>query len=152
MKKHNGKSSVRSRRFLFQVTSIAILAALSACSSVPLAKESDDRAAKEFQASPDQATFYVFRDQVLMGAAVTTPLFLDGKLVGGINTFTFRKINVPAGEHELSASSNTGAFATLRVQAERSHVYFVRLTGWPKLSLVSGEEGRKQIKKCSLTQ
>jgi hypothetical protein len=137
---------------VFRSIFIVALFVVAGCSSVPLATEQENQAAKNFQSSSDHAIVFVFRDQMLMGAGVTTPFFLDGKLIGGINDFTFRRLDVAPGEHELGASSNTGAFASLSIKAEASQIYFVRLTGWPRMSLVNADEGQRQVQKCELVQ
>ena len=87
--------------------SVIAICLVTGCSSVPLATKEADQTAKQFQSSQDRALIYVFRDQALMGAAVTMPLFLDGKLVGGINDYNFRMLEVEPGKHQLGATSTT---------------------------------------------
>jgi len=125
---------------------------LMGCSAIPLASPKEDEIAKQFQPSPDHAIIYVFRDQVLAGSAIAVTFFVDGKLTGGINDHDFRMIEVEPGKHQLSATSNTGVVATLPIEAQAGQLYFVRATGWPRLMLVSSEEGKKQVRKCKLEQ
>lgn len=137
-------------RSLFQFIFVLALLIISGCSSVPMATEQEDQAAKQFQPSPNSALIFVFRDQAFVGAALTIPLFLDGKLVAGINDFTFCKLDVAAGTHELSSSGS--AFAKLSIQTEASQIYFVRLTARPRILLVNADEGQRQVQKCKLVQ
>ena len=137
---------------MFQFIFGLALLIVSGCSSVPMATEQEDQAAKKFQASSDHSIIYVFRDQILLSAGVTTPFFLDGKLVAGISDFTFCQLDVAPGEHKLSASSNTGLFASLPITTEASQIYFFRLTGRPRILPVSADEGQRQVQKCKLLQ
>ena len=125
---------------------------LMGCSAIPLASPKEDEIAKQFHPLPDHAIIYVFRDQVLAGSAIAATLFMDGKLTGGINDHDFRTIEVEPGKRQLSASSNTGVVASLPIEAQPGQLYFVRATGWPRLTLVSSEEGKKQVRKCKLEQ
>jgi hypothetical protein len=131
---------------------IVFMLVLAGCSAVPLASPKEDEIAKQFHPSSDHAVIYVFRDQVLAGAAVAATLFVDGKLTGGINDHDFRTIEVEPGRHQLSATSNTGVVASLPIEAQAGQLYFVRATGWPRLTLVSSEEGKRQVRKCRLEQ
>lgn len=131
---------------------LVLMLILMGCSAIPLASPKEDEIAKQFRPSSDHAVIYVFRDQVLAGSAIAATLFVDGKLTGGINDHDFRMIEVEPGKHQLSATSNTGVVAALPIEAQPGQLYFVRATGWPRLMLVSSEEGKKQVRKCKLEQ
>jgi hypothetical protein len=123
----------------------------SGCSSMPLAPKEDDQIAKRFLCSSNSASIYFFYEQKFFGAGATVSLFLDKKLVGGISNYTFYKLDVAPGKHKLDMSADA-SFATLNLETESSHIYFVRLTPWPNIQVVDDFEGRKQIQKCKLIE
>jgi hypothetical protein len=123
---------------------------LTGCSAIPLASREENQVAKEFHTLPNGSAIYIFRDQVLVGSAIAATLFVDGKLIGGINDHDFRRLEVAPGQHQLTATSNTGVVASLHIEAKAGDIYFVRATSWPRLMLVTSDEGKKQVRKCKL--
>jgi len=120
---------------------LVLVLLLTGCSAIPLASREEDQTAKEFRTLPNSGVIYVFRDQVFVGSAIAATLFVDGKLIGGINDHNFRTVEVTPGQHQLTATSNTGVVASLPIEAK---------TSWPRLMLVTSDEGKKQVRKCKL--
>jgi hypothetical protein len=129
---------------------LVLVILLTGCSAIPLASREADQTAKEFRTLPNNSVIYVFRDQVFVGSAIAATLFVDGKLIGGINDRDFRTLEVAPGQHQLTATSNTGVVASLPIEAKAGDIYFVRATSWPRLTSVSSDEGKKQVRKCKL--
>jgi hypothetical protein len=129
---------------------LVLVLLLTGCSAIPLAPPEEDQTAKEFRTLSNSGVIYIFRDQVFVGSAVATTLFVDGKLLGGINDHNFRTLEVAPGQHQLTATSNTGVVASLPIEAKAGEFYFVRATSWPRLMLVTPEEGKTQVRKCKL--
>ena len=129
---------------------LVLVLLLTGCSAIPLASREEDQTAKEFRTLPNSGVIYVFRDQVFVGSAIAATLFVDGKLIGGINDHNFRTVEVTPGQHQLTATSNTGVVASLPIEAKAGDLYFVRATSWPRLMLVTSDEGKKQVRKCKL--
>jgi Protein of unknown function (DUF2846) len=145
---------LNSRR-LFACSVLAGVAVLAGCASVQTAPPQADEEAKRFTAKPGMAQIYVYRNEVL-GAAVSMPVTLNGKLAGQTGSKSFFKFDVPAGSHMLTSQ---GEASKLEVKAEAGKRYFVwqevkmgGFSGGSKLQLVSEEVGRKGVLESKLIQ
>ncbi len=141
-------------RKLFGYTLVVLVAAFaSGCASVQKAAPAKDLAAKKFEASAERAQVYVYRNEVL-GAALSMPVTVDGKLAGKTGPKSFFKFDLPAGKHTLTSQ---GKESQLDLNVENGKIYYVWqevkmgvMSGGSKLQLVSDEQGQKGVKECSL--
>ncbi len=133
-----------------------VLALLSGCASVPMSAVEDDTRAKSFVVSPGKANIYVYRNEAI-GAAVTMPVSLDGKMAGKTASKTYFLFQVDPGPHEIT--SHTENTATLGVNAEAGRNYFVwqevkmgALSARSDLKLVSDAIGKAGVMECKRIQ
>jgi hypothetical protein len=130
--------------------------ALCACASVPMARPERDLDAKRFEAPPDQALLYVYRDETF-GSAIKLTVVVDGRQVGDTAAHTFLLVPVAAGRHEVVSKSEKDS--TVELTAENGKAYFVwqevkmgLFAARSELHVVSVEDGRKAVATCSLIE
>jgi hypothetical protein len=140
---------------LAKIAVIGSFAFLYGCASVNKAPAADDAAAKAFQPKPGVAQVYVYRNETL-GAAVSMPVTVDGKLAGSTGANTYFKFDLAPGKHRITSQ---GDGSVLDLDAEAGKLYFVwqevkmgLMSGGSKLQVVDSEKGRKGVAECSLIQ
>jgi hypothetical protein len=133
---------------------VAFLLALlcGACASTPEAPEMDDATAKHFEAAPQSAIIYLYREDGPSEGVAT--LWLDGRLVGQSLHNTYFRANVRPGHNIITASGqDTGR---IEIDTRPDSVYFVavnvlgRSEGASKTVFrsVPLETGKSAILKC----
>lgn len=143
-------------RKLFGYTTLILAAAFaSGCASVKKAAPAKDAAAKRFEVTAEHAQVYVYRNEVL-GAALSMPVTVDGKLAGKTGSKSFFKFDLPAGKHTLTSQDKE---SRLNLEVENGKIYYVWqevkmgvMSGGSKLQLVSAEQGQKGVKECALIE
>jgi hypothetical protein len=140
---------------LAQAAAVTSIVLMTGCASVNKAPAAADAAAKEFKANPSAAQIYVYRNEVL-GAALSMPVTLDGKLAGNTGPKSFFKFDVPAGNHVITSQ---GTESTLTVTTELGKLYYVwqevkmgAFSGGSKLQLVPADVGQKGVLESTLIQ
>ncbi|KAF0812955.1 hypothetical protein IGB42_02350 [Andreprevotia sp. IGB-42] len=125
----------------------------SGCASFPAAKESADKAAKEFKAAPGKANIYVYRNETL-GAALSMPVALDGKAAGKTGPMSFFAFEVEPGKHQLFSEAGE---SRLEVNTEAGQSYYVwqevkmgLMVGGSKLQIVDAAVGQKGVLACKM--
>lgn len=104
-------------------TAIAFaLVVLSGCASVPMSNLDADQSAKAFNVAPDKANIYLYRNEQL-GAAVTMPVMLNGKLMGRTAAKTYFLWQVAPGTHEITSIGEDTS--TLKLTTEAGRNYYV---------------------------
>lgn len=128
---------------------------LYGCASVNKAPASVDAESKQFKPNPAVSQVYVYRNET-MGAALSMPVTVDGKLAGNTGPHSFFKFDLPAGSHTITSQ---GTESQLTVQTEAGKLYFVwqevkmgAFSGGSKLQLVSEEQGKRGVAECSQIQ
>ena len=146
---------MRSIKSLVLLASLFVGFALTGCASVQKAPATEDAAAKKFMANPAMSQIYVYRNETL-GAALSMPVTLNGKLVGTTGPKSFLKLEVPAGEHVLTSQGNK---SELKLTTEKGKIYYVwqevkmgMMSGGSKLQLVDESKGQKGVQACKLLQ
>jgi hypothetical protein len=139
-----------------RLASLAILAALTACASVPMATPEADRLAKEFRAAPGQTNLYVFRDESF-GAAVKLGLVLDGRPLGATAANTFLLTTVAPGKHALVSSAENDSLLEFVAEAGKNvyvwqEVKMGFLSARSQLQLVDEASARPRVSACSLAR
>jgi hypothetical protein len=129
---------------------LLLAVAIAGCASTPQAATERDAEAKQFNARPDAATIYVYRDD-FQGPSDgdNTVLFVNGRLIGATLPRTFFRLDERAGEHELHGLARD--HGRLRVDARYGEITFVSLQavgGVSHFTLVEPETGRQDILRC----
>jgi uncharacterized protein YceK len=126
---------------------------MSGCASVQKAAPAKDLAAKKFTADANTSQVYLYRNEVL-GAALSMPVTVDGKLAGKTGSKSFFKFNLPAGKHTFTSQDKT---STLDLTTENGKTYYIwqevkmgALSGGSKLQIVDEATGQKGVKVCTL--
>lgn len=132
---------------------VALLLGLGGCASIVKAPEHLDKQAKEFKINPNVSQVYLYRNETL-GAALSMPVTVDGKLAGTTGANSYFKFNLPAGEHVFTSQ---GDESVLKIKTELGKQYFIwqevkmgMLSGGSKLQLVSASQGKNGVLECSL--
>lgn len=120
------------------------------CDSVQYASTAQDASAKEFSATSDKATLYVYRRPALMWAkGQTAPITIDGIVVCALRPGDFLIAKMTPGNHAITSAT----MDTLRVQAEAGKNYFIRESqtfSGAKIVLMSETNGKKEVSQCKL--
>ena len=129
---------------------LLLAVAIAGCASTPQATPERDAEAKQFNARPDAAAIYVYRDDFRSPSNDdNTMLFVDGRLIGATLPGTFFWIDMRAGEHPLHGLARD--HGTLRVDARYGEITFVSLQalgGVSHFTLVEPETGKRDILRC----
>lgn len=131
-----------------------VVTGLSACASVPMGDPAQDSALKAFNAKPDVAGIYIYRNESI-GAAVKMDVEIDGKPIGQTAANTFFYTEVKPGKHIItSKAENTDA---LNIETVAGKLYYIWqevkmgiLYARTKLHLMSEEEGKKGVLETKL--
>jgi Protein of unknown function (DUF2846) len=142
-------------RRILMTALLAVTVLATGCATVNKATPEADSSAKAFR--PNQATsqVYVYRNEML-GAALSMPVTVNGKLIGATGAKTFFKLDLPAGKHTLTSQGDT---SKLELVTEAGKLYFVwqevkmgGFSGGSKLQLVTEAVGKQGVQECSLAQ
>jgi len=142
-------------RRLTLIATLAVAVFATGCASVNKAPSEADANAKSFRPNPSSSQVYVYRNETL-GAALSMPVTVDGKLAGTTGPNSFFKFDLPAGRHTITSQGET---SKLDLTTEAGKLYFVwqevkmgGFSGGSKLQLVSEAVGQKGVLECSLIQ
>ena len=142
-------------RTLAKVAVVSSIALMAGCASVNKAPAAVDAESKQFKANASVAQVYVYRNETL-GAALSMPVAVDGKVAGSTGPHSFFKFNLPAGSHTITSQ---GDESKLTLNTEPGKLYFVwqevkmgMLSGSSKLQLVPEDQGKKGVAECSQIQ
>lgn len=135
---------------------LAITAMLSGCASVPMASLEQDQQAKQFEAVPDKANIYLYRNENF-GGAIAMPVALDGQIAGKTGPKTYFVWSVEPGEHEISSLTENTAKIKVDAKAGENHFIWqeVKMGMWTarsQLHEVDQEEGKKGVGECKLAE
>jgi hypothetical protein len=140
----------------FALAPSILLAALVGCATVPMGDIKQDSALKAFQAKPDVAGLYIYRNESF-GGAIRMDVEIDGMPVGQTvaKTYLFRAV-VPGKHTVTSKSENTDS---LEFDAVAGKLYYVWqevkmgiLFARTQLHLVGDEEGKKGVLETQLAE
>ena len=138
-----------------KIAAISSFVFLYGCASVNKAPAAADAASKQFKPSTAVSQVYVYRNET-MGAALSMPVAVDGKLAGNTGPHSFFKFDLPAGTHKITSQ---GTESELVLTTEVGKLYFVWqevkmgvLSGGSKLQVVSDEVGKKGVAECAQIQ
>ena len=144
---------MRILKALFVFGAVCTLALTTGCASVQKASPPDDTAAKTFKSNPDYSQVYVYRNETL-GAALSMPVTVNGKLAGNTGPKSYFKFNLPAGKHAFTSQGNK---STLNLTTENGKIYYIWqevkmgvMSGGSELQVVDQSVGQKGVKQCAL--
>lgn len=142
-------------RNIAKVAVVSSIVMLYGCASINKAPASVDAESKQFNAKPAVSQVYVYRNET-MGAALSMPVTVDGKMAGSTGPHSFFKFDLPAGSHKITSQ---GKESELTVTTQAGKLYFVwqevkmgAFSGSSKLQLVSEEQGKKGVAECTQIQ
>lgn len=142
-------------RFIAQAAAVSSIALMAGCASINKAPAQADAKAKLFQANPATSQIYVYRNETL-GAALSMPVTINGKLAGNTGPHSYFKFDLPAGSHTITSQ---GTESKLTVTTELGKLYYVwqevkmgAFSGGSKLQLVPDDVGRKGVAESTLIQ
>ena len=142
-------------RRLATIFLLSTFAFLHGCATVSKAPATADAEAKLFKANPSVSQVYVYRNETL-GAALSMPVTVDGKLAGSTGPHSYFKFNLPAGKHVITSQ---GDGSKLEIDTEAGRIYYVwqevkmgLISGGSKLQLVADDVGRKGVTESTLIQ
>ena len=125
------------------------------CASINRAPPEQDTAAKKFTQNPETSQVYVYRNETL-GAALSMPVTVDGKLAGTTGPKSFFKFDLPAGNHTLTSQ---GSKSILDIETQNGELYFIwqevkmgAFSGGSELQVVDETKGKKGVSACKLIQ
>ena len=141
-------------RKLGMVYTLALLALLTGCASVPMASMERDTAAKNFVVKSDKANIYVYRNETF-GAAIKMPVALDGKLVGDTASKTYMVLEVSPGNHTIVSKTENDSTVVLDLAAGRNYYVWQEVkmgmfAARSALHEVDEATGRAGIAECKL--
>jgi hypothetical protein len=93
--------------------------------------------------SPKYANVYLYRENRIMGAAVSWDVRVDDREVGSLPTRSFFLTQLPPGEHTVSRADIPRQF----IDMQPGKNYFVRIGGG-SVERVSPAEGQEGVLKC----
>ena len=138
-------------------TSSVIVGAVffSGCASINKAPAALDAEAKKFKPNASYAQVYVYRNETL-GAALSMPVTVNGKLAGTSGPNSFFKFDLPEGKHTLTSQGNE---SILEIETQVNKNYYVwqevkmgAFSGGSELQLVDEAKGQSGVKECTLIQ
>lgn len=128
---------------------------LSGCASINKAPASMDAEAKKFAPNANYSQVYVYRNET-MGAALSMPVTVDGKLAGTTGPNSFFKFDLPAGKHVITSQ---GDESKLDIETQKNKNYYVwqevkmgAFSGGSKLQIVDEAKGKAGVSECTLIQ
>jgi len=140
---------------LIATSVIAGAVLVSGCASINKAPASLDAEAKKFVPNANYAQVYVYRNETL-GAALSMPVAVNGKLAGTTGPNSFFKFDLPEGKHTLTSQDDE---STLEIDTQKNKNYYVwqevkmgALSGGSELQLVDEAKGQAGVKECTLIQ
>ena len=129
---------------------------LTGCASVPMAAVEADTSAKQFHTKTGYSNIYLFRNETI-GAAITMPVSLDGKIMGKTGPQTYFFWQVKPGKHEIA--SHTENTSKIIIFAKEGHNHYiwqeVKMGLWQprsELQEVDEEKGRQGVRECKLAK
>lgn len=138
------------KHLVTKLTIVASVLVMTGCASINKAPASVDAESKQFTSQ-----VYVYRNETL-GAALSMPVTVDGKLAGTTGPNSYFKFNLPAGAHKFTSQ---GDGSQLDLSTELGKLYYVWqevkmgvMSGDSKLQLVSEEVGKKGVAECTQIQ
>src|SRR4051812_38861876 len=87
---------------LIRLSMALAIALLAGCASVAMMPAEEDTRAKSFAVPPGKTNIYVYRNESL-GAALSMPVSLDGKVAGNTAAKSYFLFQVNPGAHEISS-------------------------------------------------
>lgn len=135
-------------RRLATLATIAVATLVVGCATVSKAPPQADAEAKAFKPNPAVAQVYVYRNETL-GAALSMPVTVNGKLAGSTGPNSYFKFDLPAGKHTITSQ---GDASKLDLTVEAGKIYYVWqevkmgfVSGNSKLQVVADDVGKKGV-------
>lgn len=143
-------------KYINMIRNITIAAALltvGGCAGIIKAPAHLDEQAKEFKSDPNSSQVYLYRNETL-GAALSMPVTVNGKLAGTTGANSYFKFNLPAGSHTFTSQ---GEESTLTIKTVLGKLYFIWqevkmgfMSGGSNLQLVNASQGRNGVLESTL--
>ena len=132
-----------------------LLLTMVGCASINKAPASADAESKQFKPNANTSQVYVYRNETL-GAALSMPVTVDGKLAGNTGANSFFKFDLPAGEHTITSQGDKSSLTITTVLGKLYYVWqevkMGILSGGSKLQIVPEEVGKKGVAESTQIQ
>ena len=128
----------------------ALVVLLSACSTAPLAPVEADKQGKAFQALPQQAALYIYRESIL-GAATSVSVDLGRQPLGRLTADTWIRLDLDPAQYAVRCTTMENS-DTAVVDLAAGQVRFLEVAmrvgwTWPRCAVVETDasEGRSAV-------
>jgi hypothetical protein len=123
---------------------------VSACATTPLASVDADRQGKTFQALPQQAALYIYRESIF-GAATSVSVELDHQPLGRLTADTWMRLDLRPARYTVRCATMENSDAAV-VDLAAGQVRFLEVAmrvgwTWPRCAVVEADasEGRSAV-------
>ena len=137
------------KKLLIGLSALLVLFFSGCAPTVPMAPSSKNTIAKSFQTDKKYANVYLCRNSFI-GSAWNMPVYVDGKLAGETNAYSFFHWKMKPGKHIIQ--SKTENTSTLTLNAKSNTNYFImqesKMGRWKidsKLYIVDEAKGKKCV-------
>ena len=139
-----------------RVVASLCVAVLSGCASVPMMAPEEDTKAKSFAVQPGKSNIYIYRNES-MGAVVTMPVSVNGRVIGRTAAKTYLLLEVEPGSYELASLTENTSTYKLTAQPGRNHFVWQEVkmgafSARSALSEVDETTGRAGVAECKRIQ
>jgi hypothetical protein len=136
--------------------SLAGLAALAGCATVPMAAPADSARLKRLAAPPDAAVVYLCRNESF-GAAIHMDVELDGRRAGQTVAKSYMVWQLPPGSHRLVSRAENDQDLTIDTAPGRRYFVWQEvkmgiLSARSRLQQVVESQGQAGVDECELIQ
>jgi len=105
------------------IYTVTIILLVSGCASVPMAPMDHDAKAKKFLLEKNMASLYIYRSEMIFGAAIPITVTVNGKTLGKTAAQTYFWLNVVPGKYKIESYAENVSSLILSVEAGKN--YFV---------------------------
>ena len=143
--------------FKWCLISLVIAVAGCATTTIPMAADEMDKAAKTFSPTEGKANLYVVRTNNFVGSGISPNISVDGKLIGTVTQGSYFLVALDKGVHTVVGVSEWGSNrARVEVEADSNYFYNVSLSTGISTSLtftkLDEKSGRDAVQKCKLAE
>jgi hypothetical protein len=131
-----------SRGWVRGLAAVLAIATLAGCSTKEWPwLDRADKEAKSFTPEPNLSLIYLYRE-IPISPTFRVGIFLDGQIIGALDTKTFVVCRVPPGTHEIASRETEAAHLTLETQP--GGIYYVEHT-YPDMMVAGARTGFREV-------
>lgn len=144
------------RKIIVSLSLLILSFVFAECASTTKSSSDKDEAAKEFTASEDKGSVYLYRTNRAVGAAGQTLIKINGQDAGGTGPGTYFKWDLKPGTYTFSCSTSESS-AVVEIDVKGGQIYYIRQDqrlgisdGRVTLKETDAKKGQGEIKGCKL--